>query len=254
MRQALETSGEAWTARTSGVQVAGTTTEADGTAFALHDARNLLAAMVANLAYLRAVIPGSAPEALEALEVLADLDDGCARVTAMLGEALGSLTGPSMDPEVTSGEVHGESLGALVESAVTSVRRRARDAGVTVTTQGDGNSEVSTDSPRLRRVLDNLLDNALRFTPRGTTIEVSWQVDTRGAVLRVADQGKGIPEEARERVFEPYFTTGAANDDGAHVGLGLAYCRAAMRELGGSIRVYNRTGGGACFVVELPGM
>lgn len=102
------------------------------------------------------------------------------------------------------------------------------------------------DANQLQQVLYNLLFNALDALPSGGRVEVSVDRDGGRAVLRVADNGPGLPQEVRDRLFEPFVST---KDSG--MGLGLSICRRIIESHGGAI-VSETTGSGASFVVRLP--
>jgi len=99
----------------------------------------------------------------------------------------------------------------------------------------------------LRRVLLNLLTNAMQASPAGGLIEVKARVDGNFAELTVADQGEGIPPELRPELFLP-FRTGKARG----TGLGLAICKKIVGGCGGDIEAEEAAGGGALFRVRLP--
>jgi signal transduction histidine kinase len=103
----------------------------------------------------------------------------------------------------------------------------------------------------LRRAVRNLLENARRYG-RG---EVKATLEQRGsrAVLRVFDRGPGVPAALRERIFEPFYRLPGASESNGGVGLGLALVKSITERHGGSVRCEERDGGGACFVIELPG-
>ncbi len=103
----------------------------------------------------------------------------------------------------------------------------------------------------LRRALRNLLENARRYG--GGEIRAQVVADATGAVqLRVCDRGAGVPDDLRERIFEPYFRLpGHAEREGG-VGLGLSLVRQIAEAHGGSVRCEPREGGGSCFVIRLP--
>jgi two-component system sensor histidine kinase KdpD len=104
----------------------------------------------------------------------------------------------------------------------------------------------------IEQVLLNLLENALRYTPTSSSIEVAAQAGNAVVKLRVSDSGPGIVEHEREKVFEKFFRgSHAANSDGG-VGLGLAICRAVVRAHGGGIVIHERQGGGASVEFTLP--
>jgi two-component system CheB/CheR fusion protein len=113
---------------------------------------------------------------------------------------------------------------------------------------------VSADWQLLRRVLQNLVDNCIKYGPRGGTITLeSEPVATGAARISVSDDGPGIPEELRDRIFDKYAKVerdaGRSRDSR---GLGLRFCRLAVEAHGGRIWVENREPRGARFSFELP--
>ena len=108
---------------------------------------------------------------------------------------------------------------------------------------------VIADSRKLTRALENLVFNAGEFTPPDGTITLSLERDRGFAVIRVADTGCGIPEEALSKAFDRFYTTRA--DEGGQ-GLGLAITRSIVLEHGGEIRVESAVGVGSTFVIRLP--
>jgi len=118
--------------------------------------------------------------------------------------------------------------------------------------------DVPSDLPLVRveaklivQLLGNLLDNAAKYTPPGTTITLSAALRARDMVLVVADDGPGLPPGEAERVFERFARGGSDRSVGG-VGLGLAICRAAARLHGGEICAKHNPGGGARFEITLP--
>jgi signal transduction histidine kinase len=113
---------------------------------------------------------------------------------------------------------------------------------------------VLADPDHLRQVLLNLVGNALKFSPAGRTVTVSAQVqaDGRAAVVRVADQGPGIPAEEKPFVFDKYYRAAAVRDriDGA--GLGLSISKRIVEAHGGEMWLEDREGGGSVFSFTLP--
>ena len=101
------------------------------------------------------------------------------------------------------------------------------------------------------QILSNLLENAAKCTPSGTTITISAAAGDENLLLIVADDGPGLPPGDPERLFEK-FQRGRSESNIVGVGLGLAICRAAARLHGGDIRAMNNPGGGARFEITLP--
>lgn len=113
---------------------------------------------------------------------------------------------------------------------------------------------LATGSPeRLVQVFENIMGNAVDFSPPGSPVEVSIETDNGRAVVSVADRGPGIPESHLPRVFDRFFTW--RPDDSArreHTGLGLSISRAIVESYGGGVTAANREDEGALLVVTLP--
>jgi signal transduction histidine kinase len=113
---------------------------------------------------------------------------------------------------------------------------------------------IYCDEDRFRQVLGNLLENAIKYSPGGGTIEVSLRTrPDRTAVLEVADHGIGIPASQHERIFEKFHRLDPALRGGVGgTGLGLYITRELVSRMGGRIAVRSEPGKGATFIVELP--
>jgi PAS domain S-box-containing protein len=113
--------------------------------------------------------------------------------------------------------------------------------------------KIYADQGKIARVLTNLLDNALKFTPAGGQVQVSTQLDTPGFIaIRVSDTGPGIPEEYREKVFDRFTQIPGQKGRRRGSGLGLTFCRLAVEAHGGTIWIEPREGGGSVFAFTLP--
>jgi signal transduction histidine kinase len=113
---------------------------------------------------------------------------------------------------------------------------------------------LHADPDLLRRVLQNLVDNALRHSPRGTVVQIEAVPGPSQLALRVRDHGPGVPAELRERIFDRYvrISPGTGPGGGPGKGLGLAFCRIAVEAHGGRVWVEDNQPRGSVFVVELP--
>jgi two-component system heavy metal sensor histidine kinase CusS len=111
-------------------------------------------------------------------------------------------------------------------------------------------AKIATDRALLERAVSNLIDNALRHTPRGGRIEVEVRGGPDALELRVSDSGPGIPEAERERIFDRFVQLDSARQGGA--GLGLPIARMIARGLGGELEVAPSALGGAAFALRLP--
>jgi two-component system sensor histidine kinase KdpD len=111
---------------------------------------------------------------------------------------------------------------------------------------------LSVDPKLIELVLINLVENALRYTPEDTPLHVSARSALGEVVVQVADEGAGIADAEREKVFEKFFRGSLARSNDGGAGLGLMICRAAVRAHGGRILAKGRVGGGACIEFSLP--
>lgn len=109
---------------------------------------------------------------------------------------------------------------------------------------------VAIDEILVEQVLINLLDNALKYTPGGTPIEISATANDGGVALEVADRGPGLAPDDEQRVFEEFYRGPTVPARGS--GLGLSICRGIVEAHGGRIEAANRPGGGAVFRMTLP--
>lgn len=142
-------------------------------------------------------------------------------------------------------------LGEIVRSAVAAVELQAEEKGLELITALNGADDAPC-SPRLERVLQNLLVNAVRHTPADGTVRVEARRSSDGLEVAVADTGEGIAAEDLDRVFEPFFRADPARH-GAGAGLGLALAKRIVEALGGQIRAESEPARGSRFAVVLPG-
>jgi signal transduction histidine kinase len=98
-------------------------------------------------------------------------------------------------------------------------------------------------------VLDNLLDNAIRFSVPGGAVAVTVDQDGRGLLVRVADHGPGLDAKARQKLFQRF---GSGQHRASGSGIGLAFSRLAVEANGGRIWLEDTPGGGATFALTLP--
>jgi two-component system OmpR family sensor kinase len=144
-------------------------------------------------------------------------------------------------------------LAALAADAVHDARPTAGGHDVRLETPGGGAVPVTGDEERLRQVLGNLLGNAVRHTPRGTTVTVRALRREGAGVLEVSDDGPGLSPEQAARVFDRFYRadSGRGRTTGGS-GLGLAIVHALVEAQGGRVEVETAPGQGACFRVVLP--
>jgi two-component system phosphate regulon sensor histidine kinase PhoR len=140
----------------------------------------------------------------------------------------------------------------VVRAAGEELMERARQAGIDLTVRAE-RSRVVGDASTLRRVVDNLLVNAITYTPRGGKVDVTVEPRDGAAVLAVKDTGIGIPEEDLDRIFERFYRVDKARSRSAGgTGLGLAIVKHAVGLHGGSVEVKSKLARGSTFTVRIP--
>lgn len=141
-------------------------------------------------------------------------------------------------------------LGELVAEAASLLRTRAEPLGVTIVDEGC-NLTVEGDRASLLRMVSNLLDNAIKFSPPGGKVRVSAVDEGALVALSVSDDGPGIKEQNLPRVFERFYKGDASRAEPG-VGLGLAIVKHLVRAHGGTATVVSKPGAGATFTVRVP--
>jgi len=111
---------------------------------------------------------------------------------------------------------------------------------------------VKMDGVLIEQVLINLLENAAKYTPPGTAVDVAARMDGPNLVVEVADRGPGLDEAERHRVFDKFYRGSTAGAGQRGAGLGLAICHAVVEAHGGRIWEENRPDGGARFIFSIP--
>jgi signal transduction histidine kinase len=137
-----------------------------------------------------------------------------------------------------------------LDSLIDSVTADASDAGQAASAQANTSASVMARPVALRRCLTNLLDNAVKY---GRQAKVSAALEGGFAVIRIRDDGPGIPEDEMEKVFDPFYRleTSRSRDTGG-TGLGLTIARNIAEQHGGTLKLRNHPGGGLEVVLRLP--
>ncbi len=213
---------------------------------ASHELRTPLTSVIANLELLQASI--GAPGREEELAMV----DGALRSSKRMSRLVSDL--------LLLARADAGRIGARVRCDLTEIARNA--AAEVAPTIGerelrvDNRSSLLVDAnpDELHRLVVNLIDNAARHTPPGSTIQVRLYVSGRDAVLEVADDGPGVPPEMREQIFDRFVRGDGPADTAVRggSGLGLAIVRAVARSHGGSAEVTDSESNGALFRVRLP--
>jgi len=108
------------------------------------------------------------------------------------------------------------------------------------------------DFSQTLRALVNLIENAAKFSPDGTPIEITAGREGAWLVFSVADRGSGVPASDRERIFEPFYRRAGSQPDVSGAGLGLSIARGVVQAQGGDVTLSDRAGGGSVFSIRVP--
>lgn len=162
-----------------------------------------------------------------------------------------------IDAEISRTAFEPLDMAQLLEAlAVERDRRGVNGTSAILVAARDGEDlRVAGDPPRLERVLHNLLDNAVSFSPPGADIEVTVSRTDGSVDIAVSDHGPGIPEEAREKIFERFHSLRPEGEEfGKHSGLGLAIARTIVEAHYGTLIALDRADGaeGAQLLISLP--
>ncbi len=143
-------------------------------------------------------------------------------------------------------------IAAVVRDACELFQSPAEDKDLNLICDASGNFSISGDNRLIQRMIANLLDNAIKYTPVGESIEVAVQPqNTHAVVITVKDNGLGIGEEDISRIFERFYRCDPSRSE-AGIGLGLSFARAIARAHGGDITVDSIPERGSTFTVTLP--
>jgi signal transduction histidine kinase len=178
------------------------------------------------------------------------VDRNAERLLGLVSDLLFSarLQGGRLELDRTEVDLH-----QLVVQAIESARPRAETAGVELTATTATVPIVSGEAVRLAQLVDNLVSNAIKFTPSGGRVAVRLSSEEGLVRFEVSDTGIGISEQERERLFERFFRSQNALERQIQgTGLGLYISKAIVEAHGGRIGVDSKAGEGTTFVVELP--
>ncbi|MFG2712206.1 ATP-binding protein [Streptomyces goshikiensis] len=206
-----------------------------------HDLRTPLAGIKASVTSLRSADVEWSEE--DRAELLEGIEDGADRLAALIGNLLdmSRLNTGTVVPlirETDLDEVVPMALGGVPEDSV------ELDIPETL-------PMIAVDRGLLERAVANIVENAVKYSPDGQPVHVSASALGNRVELRVVDRGPGVPDEAKDRIFEPFQRHGDA-PRGAGVGLGLAVARGFTEAIGGTLTAEDTPGGGLTMVVTLP--
>jgi PAS domain S-box-containing protein len=140
----------------------------------------------------------------------------------------------------------------VVTDVVSSAEREVLNGGRFVIDVPEEPLDATADRDKVRQILANLVDNAVKFSPQGGTVTVAARRTGDAVQVRVADEGSGVPPGEQERIFRKFYRADAAGTAVGGTGLGLFIARGLASAMGGRLWMDSETGEGASFVFELP--
>jgi signal transduction histidine kinase len=213
-----------------------------------HELRTPLTSIIGYLELLREDTNGQLDE--EATEHLDVMERNADRLLRLVGDILlvAQVQAGTFTVQTSEGDVS-----AVVAQAVEAAAPAAEAKGIALNLDSDPVPRIELDRDRLAQLLDNLISNALKFTPAGERIDVHSSAADGEIVIDVENTGSYLSPEEREQLFDRFFrTSDAVTQAIGGVGLGLAICKAIAEAHGGQISVRSEEGVATAFVVRLP--
>jgi two-component system phosphate regulon sensor histidine kinase PhoR len=222
-------------------------TRSDFVATASHELRTPLAAVYGAVRTLRRDdVELSEADRNQFLEMI---ESEATRLAKIVDQILlaGQLDANAVELNVTECDLEQVAAG-VIESAAVHVPRSI-SLGLSI----DGAAPIRCDENKLRQVLVNLVDNAVKYSPQGGRVELRVRSVNGSCQIEVADEGLGIPPDEHERIFEKFYRLDPQQTQGVGgSGLGLYICRELVERMNGRLNVESEPGKGSRFTVELP--
>ena len=212
------------------------------TAIVVHEFNNILTPII-NYAQMAKSNPKMVAKAIEIAS------EGGTRATEICQALLG-ITDERDGREPTE-----QGIAEMIAEILTAMARTPGKDGIDLSIDVPPDLTLVTRRPEFQQVLLNLLLNARAAVlekPAPRFIRISAERNDSGTVVRVADNGVGIPQDIMDEIFRPFFTTRGGNEDDRGHGLGLALCREVMDVLSGDISVDSEVGAGTTFTLQFP--
>ena len=222
-------------------------TRATLTGLLMHDLRNPLTPIFAHVSMLRK----KAAEAPGVATAVHGIQRAAEALLKMINNLLDVVR---IEDDRMPIRIESRDVGPIVRSVAEDYRASAENSGLTLAIEGPaGPTEAPIDESLLRRVVENLVTNAVKHTRRGGRVEIRWGAEQESVRIQVVDSGEGIPPELLPRLFQKYGRIEASQLGTPHdTGLGLVFCRMAVELHGGKIDVASRPGEGSVFTIRLP--
>lgn len=236
-----------WTLRDISERKALAAMQEDLTAMIYHDLRSPLSNIISSMDMLNYLIPAEKAETIKPIIEIAIRSTG--RMQRLISSLL-DINRLEAGQPITNQQV--VPTRKLIDDAADAIQMtiEARRYQFQVDIPGEF-PELWIDEDMIRRVLINLLENAIKFTPAGGLIAVGAEVEAGWAKIWVQDSGPGIPSTEKEHIFEKFIRLHADRYPKG-IGLGLAFCRLAVQAHGGKIWVESQVDNGSRFIFTLP--
>jgi two-component system sensor histidine kinase/response regulator len=216
---------------------------------AAHDLRNPLASIRGLAEFLRDGIVG--PLTADQLDLINTIHSASQHMLLLVNELLDVATIEAGELKIAPESVV---LAQIVDKAayLANIEAAKKQTKISHLAHSPG-AKVNADPNKIRQVVDNLISNAVKYSPPGSAIAVETAVNGTACSIAVRDQGPGIPESERDRLFKDFGVMSTKPTGGEKsTGLGLAICRKIVEAHHGTITVENLIGGGCMFRVNLP--
>jgi two-component system phosphate regulon sensor histidine kinase PhoR len=177
-----------------------------------------------------------------------------ARMEAIVNDLL-TLARLEFDMEHSLIEKKKENLIHVINGAVEHLKEAASKKEIAIITQIDEAIVANINAPLLQQALENLLDNAIKYSPEKTTVHIGAEIKEREIEIKVADEGPGIPSQHLDRIFERFYRIDKARSRAlGGTGLGLSIVKNIALSHGGSVAVQSQPGKGSVFFIHLPAL
>ncbi len=231
---------------TSGVWLRDTHGDFEAMTFALHDAKNVACALEASLEWLRSASLERPRE--EVAATVEEMTHACRTLSEML---VGALREARAGGSGLALRTHREPVHEILQASLRRFQHRAEARGVRLIGSVGPAVFAEIDAELVGRVVDNLLDNAVRVSPECGTVMLLHERLGDELLISVSDQGPGIAEGEQAGIFE-LFASGESGAGPASTGVGLAFARRVAEAHGGWLTVDSAPGDGATFLFRIP--
>lgn len=211
----------------------------------VHDFKNPLSVITSNLEFVQTLITDR--------QLTEAVNDSLGAAKQLHGMVLNLLDVARLETGTFPIDRAATDVTKLVTESARANGALAREAGVTLVPDVKPGVAGELDASAVRRALANLIENAVRHAPNGTRIVVSGADEGGELVLRVADEGPGVPQDLREGIFDKFSQGAVAGRTSSNRGLGLTLVRMVARAHGGEVTVGDNAPRGAVFTIRLSG-